>query len=548
VTKAQQTQGRRQAADTPARQWGSGSSEKAEAAAAYPGIRVAKAVEIPDDGYPLVVSWNIARGATTLALDDNAGNVTITPSAVLEPIGDLGMTRDQNHLVYANPQHKRFHSLTLHGLQMTGDGNPVYKKWADFATPTTDLKILRLVVSTRASSSAQWMPLFAIPSVPARGAIPEMFTGASFSNEVLTFPYALNGQICLTLYEHDNPEDFAEVRCEASSVSATVEIVPVDLELRGPAGNVIWSFPGEYLSTAQAAQPSLRVPIELALKSDLPAALAANRALRAEFRIKGKAAHEAVILSFPTPHGALLRQHAGLIHCDLAGDPVQLPLDGELDAHAPASVSGGMSVRYLGMRILTELSDPLPAPGEAIEGAVVRDAAVLRAFPPAGFAGVSVGRIGIVGRAPEDCELEAQLLRMKGNVPGDPLGPPGRLVVAKSDTIATAWIDLPVTDPVDDPLVLSLRAIRGRFFWAHTAASTGATQVPRVRIAVRDPDPGGRPLMLGGGTLLAVDAVAIDLASQAFPAAQFRSTIPMLSSDLFLGVDISDLTMRYVRP
>jgi hypothetical protein len=371
-----------------------------------------------------------------------------------------------------------------------------------------------------------------------------MFTGASFSNEVLSFPYALNGQLRLVLYEKDNPEDFAEARLEAESIDATVEIVPVDLALSGPAGDRIWAFPGEYLSTAQAAQPSLRVPIQLALKNDLAPAHAANRPLSAEFTLKGNAPHEAVILSFAQPHGALLRQRKGLIHCDLAGDPVALPLDGALDPQAPSSVIGGLSIRYQGMRILADLSDAIPSSSESIEGVVVRDVAVTRAFPPAGLAGIAIGRIGVIGRAPEECELEAQIVRMNAGVAGDPIGPPGRLVVAKSNAIATAWIDLPELDPTDDALALSLRALRGRFFWARAAEG----ELMRVRVAVRDPDPGGRPLMLGGSTLLSVDAASIDIASQAFPAAIFRSTIPTFESDLFLGVDISDLTMRYVRP
>jgi hypothetical protein len=543
MTKGSTARGN-QHAETPARQWGSSKNEAAERAADYTGMRHAAAVEIPDAGYPLVVTWNIAQGATSLALDDDAGSVSIGPSAVLEPIGALTMTRAGNTLTYGNPQRKRIRSLTLHGLKASGADNPIYKSRNDFATPTKDGKILRLMVSVRASGSDAWMPLFAIPEVGKRGAIPAMFTGASFSNEVLTFPYALTGQFSLTLYEKDKPEEFSEVKCDCETVSATVEIVPVDLELTGPAGDAVWGFPGEYLSSAQAAQPSLRVPIELALKADLPAALAANRALRAEFTLKGKATHEAVFLDFKQPRGAILRERAGLIHCDLQGDPVALPIDAPLDPQAPASVGGGLSVRYLGMRLVPELSDMPPGAGEMVEGTVVRDAAAVRAFPPAGLVGLPVAKIGFIGRAPEECEIEAQLVRVKNGGAAEPIGPPGRLVVAASGAIATAWVDMPEADLTDEALAVTLRALRGRFFWVRDAESDAL----RVRVVVRDPDPGGRPLLLGGATLLEVGAASIDVVAQSFPPARFRSTIPTLSSDLFLGVDISDLTMRYVRP
>ncbi|MBL0174633.1 MAG: hypothetical protein IPP94_05095 [Ignavibacteria bacterium] len=541
--KAAAGQAGKQVSEVPSKQWGSGKGDARDRADAVSRPRPQTPVQIPAEGYALLVAWNSVRGATGLALDDAAGVVSIAPSPILESMTDLVLTRDGNHRVYANPGKKRILRLTIRGLKMTGEGNPVYARTGDFSAPTTDGKTLRLVVSSRASASDAWMPVFAIPSVPARGAIPPMFTGAAFSNEVLSFPYALNGQLRLTLFEKEKPEEFVAQPMEISSVGATVEALPLDLELTGPAGDVLWSFPGEFPVGAPQAAPSLRVPIELALKADIPAALAEGRPLRAEFRLKGKAAQQAVFLSFAQPRGAILRENKAMLHCDLAGDPVPIPFGAELDAQAPTEVSGGMSIRYLGLRLLPELSASLPAPGETVEGSVVRDAPVYQAFPPAGLRGLSLGKIGIIGRAPEDCELEAQLVRMRGDAPGLPLGPPGRLPVGKSDVISTVWIDLPEMEATEDPLAVSLRALRGRFFWA--ALSSGRR---RVCVVVRDPDPAHRPLLLGASVLLTVDAPSIDVPMQAFPSSQFHSAPPMLSSELFLAVDISGLTLKYTRP
>lgn len=506
-------------------------------------------VPIPDGGYSLLTSWNPVRGATRVVLDDGgagsasappAGSVRIAASSASESLGTIALTSDGPHRIYSNTGRRRIKSLTLKGLKMSGDGNPVYKKWDDFYTPASG-KILRLVVATRASSAEQWMPVFAVPSIPARGVIPAMLLGATYSNEVLSFPYALPGQIRLTLFEHDAPEDFAAVTSSLTSAAATAEILPRDLELKGPTGQVVWSFPGEYLPGAPPAEPSLRVPIELALNEDLPAAIAERRPLRAEFKLTGTAAGEYAYITFTPARGALLREEKGLLHAELAGDPVVIPLGAPLDTEAPDSARGGFSVRYLGLRLLPELSDSLPSPSEVVRGTVVRDAAVLRELPPEGLLGISVAKIGLIGRAPEECELEVQLVRLRGGVASDPIGPPGRGVVTASSTIATAWVDLPVSQPASDPLAVSVRALRGRFFWA-------GEDRPRLRIVVRDPDPGGRPLLLGGSALLAVDTASVDVQEQIFPPSLFRSAVPAFASELFLSVDISDLTLRYQRP
>lgn len=533
-----------------AQQWGKAGDVQVQVGGQVAVFIPSASVEIPPDGYPLVTSWNTVRGATKVVVDDGgagtaqappAGSVRISAAGVLRPLGDISTSHTNSGHVYTNGQRKRIRKLTLRGLKRTGDDNPVYRNAGDFGTATTDGKLMRLIVSTRASGSDPWMPVFAIPQVDQQKALPAMLTGATFTSEVLTFPYALTGQIRLALHEKKALNEADVFDSNLASIAATEEVLPLDLELSGPAGQVVWAFPGEYLPGSPAAEPSLRVPLELALNEDLPAALAGGRPLRAEFKLKGKAEGEAAFITFTPVRGAVLREHKGLLHCDLAGDPVPLPLGEPLDSAAPESVKGGLSIRYLGLRLLPDLSDIPPASSDVVRGVVVGSAEALRILPPQGLVGIDVAKVGFIGRAPLECELEAQLVRMRGDVVAGPAGPPGRVVVPRSDRISTIWVDLPPGDAVNGPLAISLRALRGRFFWA------GADR-PLVRLVARDPDPGGRPLRLASATFLAVNAPSIDVGEQVFPPALFRSAIPAFSSELFLSLDISDLILRYRRP
>jgi hypothetical protein len=88
---------------------------------------------------------------------------------------------------------------------------------------------------------------------------------------------------------------------------------------------------------------------------------------------------------------------------------------------------------------------------------------------------------------------------------------------------------------------LSVRANKGRFFWVCAAD-------PLIRLAVRDPDPGGRPLVLNGKPLLKVtQADEMHLPGQSFAGAAFQNHPPLLESSLFLTVELSDLVLRYQR-
>ena len=150
------------------------------------------------------------------------------------------------------------------------------------------------------------------------------------------------------------------------------------------------------------------------------------------------------------------------------------------------------------------------------------------------------GRIGIVGRAPEECELALEFVSVNGGIAGTPVGPPAVLTLTPDNEIRTRWVDVPAGLTLGGPLGLRVRANRGRFFWV-------TREQPLARVAIHDPNPGGRPLFLGSTRLKEIVETESHEPAFRFPVAAFRNVAPALRSDLFMTVDISDLTLRYAR-
>jgi len=162
----------------------------------------------------------------------------------------------------------------------------------------------------------------------------------------------------------------------------------------------------------------------------------------------------------------------------------------------------------------------------------------MRALPPAALDGRVVRRIGVVGRAPEDAELEVGLVDA---VTGAALTPAARVSVAAADAFATHWADVPDQPPLSRPASVSVRATSGRFLWV-------AADHPLAKIAIADPDWPGRAVTLGGVALTLPEGVASShLPGASLPAVAFTGATPMLHSDLFLTVDAADLVLRYAR-
>lgn len=500
---------------------------------------------VPAGGLVRSVRWEGISGATRVELDGPSGEsawsppkgaVRITPYPTIEDIKGLTFADDGHHKLISNPGKKPLHRLTLKGLKKAGEREPVYTSRRDLETKSAlNGKKLRLLVSIRGSASDEWIPTFAIPEVPRRGVMPAMLLGATFDSRVLTLPYAVSGQIRLSLVENSAIEDFSTVNLELEAVDAQAEYAPRDLELIGPAGQVLWGMPGPLLLSSPPIDVDVRVHLEAALQQ----VLKESRPLEAALTLKG-AARSTVHLQFNSPSGAVLREHAEVTRVTLAGEPAVLDLGKPLAQTAPTSAAAGIFVRYDGLRLLVPFADAVPPGRSPVSGHVVTGTPVVRRLPPTALDHQDVARVGLIGRAPEPCELEVHLIHQHGTVPGGPMGPPGILALDPSSEVGIAWAELPPRAVPVGPAAISVRARRGRFYWA-------SAEQPLVRIAVRDAAPQPQPLFLNDDVLARVGKDGLELSGHNLPAAAFAGAAPVLRSDLFLTVDVTGLTLRYAR-
>ncbi|MGE0680097.1 MAG: hypothetical protein AB7P69_04170 [Candidatus Binatia bacterium] len=486
-------------------------------------------VDVAPPGHPIRINWTSVRGATRAEI--TSAIVKIGAASVQQVLGDLMLTKDGNAYEAIIPDGKRIASLTLFGCKA---GN--VEITSQNTLPTAPEQH-RLVVTVKEGNTIS-APLHAVPPVPRRGMLPASLFGASFDNKRLVLPDLKAAKIRLSLVIKSFPEDFQEQGFSLERVSGIAVIFPTDLELLDPAGVSIWSFPGEYPRQNPPTEVDLRVNLEPALND----ALKSKQPLDVTFRLRGVAPGNAGF-TFSGAQGALLREFSGVRTTTLEGDPVQLTLGDKLADEQPSSVVADLTATYNGIRIAEELSDPTPVSGP-LYGFVVGEEQIARTFPPQAFVNYAVARIGVIGRAPVACELSVQLVEMLGTRPGRALGPPGVIQPPVSHAVRTHWVTLsPDLDLSRGNVGIAVRANQGRFFWA-----VGGNDAPLVKIAIHDPNPGGRLLKLNGVNILAIDRTGeIHAPAKTFVGNLFRVQAPYFESSLFLTIDVSDLTLRYAR-
>lgn len=469
------------------------------------------AVDVGPEGHAITITVADVAGAT--GVEVAAATVTIGYGELLEsvasvPVSGSGATRDVQV-----PDNRRLRSLTLRGMTPTGP---------------------RITVALPDEQHGGFgAPQFAHPEVARRGALPPSLRGATLDGEVLRLPDVKAPAVRLSVVDGAFPESFAALPFTLGSVSAQVLTGPLDLELVDPAGKVLWAFPGELADSGQDASVDIRVPLELAL-----AAQAGNgEPLQARFVLRASEPCRAG-LATPRPRITIVREEPGVLELTLAGEGAAPALQGgALAGEAPAAAFADLRIRYDGLRVLDAPRDELPAGGGEAAGAVVGSDAVTRALPPALFAEFAPARLALVGRAPVPCELSVWLAR-----PGtlQPLCAPGVVAVQPDGEFALHWVALPdLTAPLP-AAVVAARATSGRFLWAGAPA-------PGVRVVVADPDPGGRPLTIGGLALASCSEIDVRTLAAALPPAAFAGDVPRLESDLFLTVELGDLRLEYAR-
>ena len=478
------------------------------------------------DGYALPYAWADVPGADTAEV--TGGSVAIT-SAPAEETAQLTAAPDGNGLIITVPPHVDVASLSLVGLyRVAGDRRVDIRSNADLNG--------RLAVALAAKSGGGFdAPAYTVPPVNAHGSVPRTLTGASMSytpEAALRLPPGVRaGRIRLSLVTGDAPEEFQEQPFGVDKVYGRLVRPPRDLVLTGPDGTKALDVPGE-----QPAGRAFDVDLVPPAGKLLSAALSAGQPLAGTFTLKG-AAESFVTVKYVHVRGNLVRTVHGVHSTVLEGDPLPPAGFTGLAAEQPTEVTGDLTIAYQGLCVLRDQSDAVPAQQGGVSGPVLVPGgpAVTRPLPPAGLPN-PLARIGLIGRADQDCALTLTLLRADGQ----PLAPAAQVQPPAAGRVGVCWIAFDTPVPVTEAVIVSVEATRGRFLWA-------ASPQPLVRLAVADPAPPASPVTLAGTTLAAVGAEGVHMPGFAFPPAAFAGAIGALESDLFVRVDLSDVEMRYRR-
>jgi hypothetical protein len=473
---------------------------------------VARSADVSSPGLSLPVQWSPVVGATDVEVTRAA--LTLEPALAEETFPDVPVASEGNHRVVTVPSGRSVKSV---GLQLALNPGE------------------RLTLSLPALRGGWEAPIFASTGVSNGAMAPESPQGASFANNLLNLPHAVAAaKLRLSKVTGGKIADFQPLAFDVTKVHLTATTPPRNLRVLGPDQAPVWQAP-ELPEGSPEIVVDLRTPLEIAFRKLVAQGATPSATVTVAADAPGRA-----FVKMGAVQGALLRVEQGITTIALDGVPRPLASSGPLASEQPTSVTGDLTVRYAGLRILEPVSDPMPPTSGAVSGVIAGVEPALRMFPPEAFDGIQPARIGVVGRAPEDCELSLELVRLVGPSAGPPLRPPAVLSLKASRQIDVHWADVPAGPAVAGPVGILARANRGRFFWV------AAGDHPATRIAIRDPDPGGRPLRIGAATL-PVAAATVERPKFAFPAAAFRDTFPLLSSELFLILEISDLTLRYAR-
>jgi hypothetical protein len=482
-------------------------------------------VDIAAPGHVLSVSWNPVAGAT--AAEVTSASLTLLPAVAEETHASATFRSDGAGWSIDIPAKRRLRAIALVGFKQPG-GNTL----TESLPPGMRLSVAFPPVKGGGFDS----PRFAVPPVNRDHAVPQTLTGAMFSGGVLRMTPATDAsRVRVALVDGENPSSFNDQPTELTRVNLTTHAAARNAKVTGPDGVVAWQVP-EFDPDAEPVEIDLRQVLEAAFSTQARS----GKTLEATITIVADAPAKAVVV-LDRIGGFLVRAEDGVVRTVLEGDPATPEFAGAFASEQPASVVGDLTIRYDGIRILETVSDPLPA-ATAIAGVVVGPGEAVRAFAPQALEGRRPARIGLFGRAPEACELAVEFVQMIGDTAGPPLSPPAVIAVTPDSGFRTHWAMLPDDRELTGAAGIRVRANSGRFFWAFNGSG-----LPLVRVAIHDPDPGGRPVFLGSAPLQSVAATDFHQLSFAYPPGVMRGPVPALRSDLFLTVDISDLTLRYAR-
>lgn len=461
------------------------------------------------DGFPIEVDWGSVAGMNDVRAE--GGVLSIARTTDVEKTASewtkTAVTIDGVTAFDVTVAAPRVHALALEGLKHGGVA----------LTSEHDLRTngLRLIVSLPGG-----MPLFAVPAVERKGAMPPSFTGATYAGGLLTLRDLAAAKVRLSLVTSGFPADPALRAMELGKVRGVGATVTTNLVLTESTGEVVWRIDGEM--PVASTTVDLRLFIEKTLKANTKAD--PPKPLKTSFVLKGKGK---ALVSLAPPRGAVLRRVPGILTTELAGEATPLAVPPPYAADVPSRAVAGVTIRYHEIRLLEQFVDAVPAQAGGIAGIVVTDVPVQRKLPAQALDGYQVAKIALVGRAPVDCELVVQLVDA---ATGAAVTQPAAKTLTASPAASLVWLDVPPHEPLRVPVTLAARTNHGRFLWA-------AAPEPLLRIAVHDPDPGDLPVLIGGS----------NARQKTLAGAQFASKPPLVESLLFATVDVADLVLEYDR-
>ncbi|MDM0110698.1 hypothetical protein QTI66_00975 [Variovorax sp. J22R133] len=488
----------------------------------------AEPVDISGDGHAIDFAWNGVAGATSAELVD--ASVTLYPAMAETVMPDKPATADGGGWRVDVPSGARVRAIGLKGFK-GGEGNEIVD------APPADQRIAIAFPPPRGGGFDS--PRFSVPPVWSQGAVPATLTGAALASRTITLnPSVAATRVRIMLVSGPNPPEFSAQTSTLDALQLITHTPARNAKLTGPDGQALWSVPA-FDPDAGSTQVDLRQ----SLQAEFNRLLKTGEPLQASLKLRADAPARCSVFS-ARAHGALLRVHDGIATTALEGDALPLAVfDGAaLADETPSSAIGDLTIHYDGLRVLEEVSDAPPDPTSPVMGRIVGITGATRAWPPEALLGREPARIGVYGRAPEACELALELVELNGEIVGATLAGPALLQLDAAAGLRTHWAELPPSAALPRNVGLRLRCNVGRFFWAERPDG-----VAIVRVAIRDPDPGGRPLMLGNVKIADVTGAESHQPAFSFPASAFRGHVPFLQSSLFLHVDCSDLTLRYAR-
>lgn len=474
------------------------------------------------------VTWPCPVGVDTVEV--TAGALTIGASTQAErTLSSLSISKSGRHHILNFGQTVRLVALTFSGFTYRPEG-------ATEDLPFSPSSSARLVIAVP-NPQTEWLPIYAIPSI-GRASTPKLYAGASMNGNTVHLPRDIQpvSRVRVSVVENFAGEGERVLTSTITNASARIKNLPDDLTVTNESeATTIFQQDGLYLDDS----PPTTLNLVNHGQATFEKQLAAQEPLRFQWRAAAKTG-TAFGYAVQPLQGVLRRTFPGVTRVTVHGEPQRLPLDlssGPLDAETPSLVTADLTVTYDGLRLLVPLNDALPPAAGNIRGHIVGTEPVSRIVLHEEIASYPVARIGLIGRAPVACELSVWLSTTQD---GEPLTDPGVVQLPASTDLRLFWVELPQAITHTGPLAIQVRANSGRFFWV-------ADPEPLLKLAVRDPLPNQRPVLMQGRLLVELSEPRLHYPQIALAADLFTHQPPVLSSELFVTVELTDVTLHYAR-